>query len=172
MNSAWRKIDDELFAEENHIIDVLKKLKEEQFMDPAFAEAVVDAVIYEVVKGSLLPFIRTHPEITIKFIGTFLEKLTKAYSIIEKSITKNLGQRICLTLLRLSESLVDDRPSDKNFVVPISKDDLGVIVGSTREAILRVMANLEGEGILALWENEIVIMDYDGLKKLVCDFDK
>jgi CRP/FNR family transcriptional regulator len=162
-------MDDKLTTEQNHIIEALKRFKDEHSSDPAFVEALVDAIVYEVAKGSLLPLFQTHPDIIMKFIGTCLKKLEEAYSILDKSITTDLAQRVCLTLLRLVECLGERRHANMKLDVPISKEDLAVIVGSSREVISTVMATLEKNNILALYEHKIVIRDYDRLRAIASE---
>ena len=162
-------MDHELTTEQNHIIEALKRFKDEHSSDPAFVEALVEAVVYEVAKGSLLPLIQKHPDIITKFIGALLEKLAEAYNILDRSITMDLSQRVCLTLLRLAENLAGNQPEDMKFEVPISQADLAVIVGTSRESISAVIAALQRDGILASHQNPIVIVDRDRLKALASE---
>ena len=160
-------MEDDLNSEQNHIIKALKRFEGKETSDPSFSAALVEAVVYEVAKDSLIPFFERYPDVVMKFIGTCLDKLTEAYSILEKSLTRNLEKRICLALLRLAENLGERRRTNKSLNVPISKIDLAFIVGSNQEAISLVMAHLERDGILAVTESEIVIMDLDCLKTIV-----
>lgn len=165
-------MDDKSTAEQNRIIKALMRFKEEDVPNPAFTGALVDAIVYEVAKGSLFLFIQNNPDVIMKFIGICLGKLTDAYCILDQFVTKNLEQRVGLTLLRLAENLGEASGEGKNHHIPISIRDLSIIVANSQEAIYRVMVKLEQESVLSISENRITIIDFNRLKKIASELKK
>lgn len=131
----------------------------------ATAQALVDTVVYVILRENLLSFIQTHPEVIPKFIGMSVRKITEAFTMIYGLGNKDLKQRISFTLLKLAEKMGQREAGYIKLSIPISRQHLAEMVGSTQESVSRVMAKLKRDGVLKSVSRRIVILNDEKLRQ-------
>lgn len=131
----------------------------------ATAQALVDTIVYFMHKENLLSFIQTHPEVIPKFIGMSVRKIIEAFAMIDGLGNKDLKQRISFTLLKLAEKTGEKEAGYVKLSIPISRQHMAEMVGSTQESVSRVMAKLKREGVIKSVSRKIVILDDEKLRQ-------
>ena len=73
-------------------------------------------------------------------------------------------KRVADALLLLQERYKD--PEDKNFSMPISRENLANIVGSSKECVIRVLSEFKEDRMIQTHMSEITITDPDKLAQV------
>jgi len=131
----------------------------------ATAQALVDTIVYLIYKENLLSFIQNHPDVIPKFIGMSVKKTIEAFAMIDGLGNKDLKQRISFTLLKLAEKAGEKEAGYVKLSLPISRQHLAEMVGSTQESVSRIMAKLKREGVVKSVKRRLVILNDERLRQ-------
>jgi len=104
----------------------------------------------------------SNPEIAIKFLEAFAERMQETEEMVEKMGIYDIEQRIVKTLLY-------DVPSKNNEIhLPFSKADFASIIGTTRETLSRKLTKFQKNGWIKLkGQRHITILNYDALEDIL-----
>ena len=130
----------------------------------ADATANTNCEIFVIDRREFLPFVRSHPELAMKFIELLCAKLRWTSDQVEQVILQNLPGRLASALIRLAEKHTL-APGDQTIAV--TQQEMSEMVGMTRESInkqLRVWATRKW---VRLEHGAIVVLDAEPLQALV-----
>ncbi len=136
---------------------------------PATAQALVETKCYKINKSDMVHVVRKHPDVVAKLMDMGLKRLRETYFIIEKYGNMSLEKRVAVTLLRLIEQVGEREGVIFKLIIPIGRQDLADMVGSTRESVSRIMANLKRKNIIKYSNRKIHIHDIDQLTLIAED---
>src|SRR6202023_70526 len=106
----------------------------------ADATANTNCEIFVIDRREFLPFVRSHPELAMKFIELLCAKLRWTSDQVEQVILQNLPGRLASALMRLAEK---HEPAAGGRTIAVTQQEISEMVGMTRESInkqLRVWA--------------------------------
>jgi len=75
---------------------------------------------------------------------------------------KQIPGRIAETLLSLSQNIYNKN----TFILPLSRNEMGDLIGTSRESISRIMSDLCNEGVIDLKAKEITILKPELLEQI------
>lgn len=86
-------------------------------------------------------------------------RLRKAHDMMARMSTGRVEQRLAAVLLILMDSYGEPLALGTRIAVPLTRQDLAEMAGTTVETSIRVMSKLQKEGILATDKQMITILD-------------
>ncbi|HJP84330.1 MAG TPA: Crp/Fnr family transcriptional regulator [Fimbriimonadaceae bacterium] len=92
-------------------------------------------------------------------------RLRKAHDMMARMSTGRVEQRIAAVLLILADSYGEPTNAGTRIAVPLTRQDLSEMAGTTVETSIRVMSKLQKEGIIATDKQLISILDADSLSE-------
>jgi len=99
-----------------------------------------------------------------------LKTLSHEFAVLVNSITlfahRPVRERVAIQLVVLREKYKVDFQPGMSVEINMSRDDLASLVGAARENVLRALAELKEEGIIATKGRKIVVMDILRLLKV------
>jgi len=99
-----------------------------------------------------------------------LKTLSHEFAVLVNSITlfahRPVRERLAIQLVVLREKYKVDFQPGMSVEINMSRDDLASLVGAARENVLRALAELKEEGIVATKGRKIVVMDILKLLKV------
>lgn len=124
---------------------------------PVTAEAVTDASAFEWPGAVMAGLMERHPRLAmnaVRFVAARLHELQNQY---RQLATEKVERRIARALVRLAEQ--SGRRVDTGLLIdlPLSREDLGQMTGTTLYTVSRVVSRWEHEGILDVGRQRIVI---------------
>lgn len=129
--------------------------------------ALEDTSVILINRDDFLNLLYKHPEIALKILKTLSLRLRKANRQIETLMFLDAPGRIARTLIDIAEEkgkIVEDGICiDLEF----TRQELGNLIGVSRETTIRVLKSFEEEGILSIERNHIIIKDMEKLKKRI-----
>jgi CRP-like cAMP-binding protein len=138
-------------------------LVESQWQD-VFAEAVTDVQVVGVRKSALTEAIRRNPELAVELFAFFSERLRQSDEVIESLLHREVSARLATLLLNLSERFGESNGSGTVLSVRLTHQELANMIASTREAVSKVMSELQREGSIEVRNRKIII--YPKLAKM------
>jgi CRP/FNR family transcriptional regulator len=121
-----------------------------------FAEALEETVICDAAAQDFINMMAHHPILMAKVMMAMARQMLRLESTIESIVSRPVAGRLAELLLGLAENL----PSGGNgkiIVPPYSHEELGKMIGATRESVTRTLSAWRRDGIIAAEGRQIVI---------------
>lgn len=106
-----------------------------------------------------------NPEVPQKINELLARRLRVTYTIIEDASVLTMRDRLARTLSRLAYSIGEDGEGNCIVIRGITHEQIGRMLGSTRQAITREIKQLENEGLVRCSYGKIFIDDISSLVK-------
>jgi CRP/FNR family transcriptional regulator, global nitrogen regulator len=126
-----------------------------------FAEAVTEARVASIQKAALERVIRSDPEFALRLFSSLSERLRQSDEVIESLLHREVSTRLATLLVNLGDRFGEDDLID----VRLTHQDLANMIASTREAVSKVMSELQRDGVIETRNRRIAILDRDALSK-------
>lgn len=128
-----------------------------------FAEAITDVRVASIQKSTLTEVVKRRPDFAMKLFASFSERLRQSDEVIESLLHREVSTRLATLLLNLGERFGEGNGSGTMLDVRLTHQDLANMIASTREAVSKVMSELQREGTIKVENRRIVIQDRKAL---------
>jgi len=129
----------------------------------ADATANTNCEIFAIDRREFLPFMRSQPELAMKFIELLCTRLRWTSDQVEQVILQNLPGRLAGALIRLTEK---DKLAPEGHTIAITQQEISEMVGMTRESINKQLRIWAGRNWVRLEHGAIVVLDTGALQVL------
>lgn len=136
---------------------------------PVSAEAVTDSSAMEWPGDVMARLMDRHPRLAVnalRFVAARLHELQVQY---RQLATEKVDRRVARALLRLVQQAGRRVESGVLIDLPLSRDDIAQMTGTTLFTVSRIISRLEGQGILEAGRQRMVIRNPHGLLKIADD---
>jgi len=133
---------------------------------PATAVAMSPTTALSIERGPYLQLIRQYPEIALRIIALLGDRLQAAMKMRALS-TERVDVRLANILLKLCDKVGEPVAAGIRIHLPLSRQDLADMTGTTIETAIRIMSKFRKEG----WVHTepggfVVILDHDRLQRV------
>lgn len=132
---------------------------------PGSAVAITDAVALAWEHADADRLSLEHPRFAMNLLRARARQLADAQHRIAELTTARAEQRVALSLLRLAEASGQELAAQKPTPLPVSREDVAQMAGTTLYTASRVMSGWEREGLLELGRQRVVILKADALQR-------
>lgn len=129
----------------------------------ADATANTNCEIYVIDRRDFLPFVRSQPALSMKFIELLCERLRRTSDQVEQVILRDLPGRLASVLFGLAERRKLELESQ---TIVITQQEISEMVGMTRESINKQLRAWSSRGWVRLEHGAIVVLDPVSLREL------
>ena len=136
---------------------------------PVSAEAVTDSSALEWPGDVMARLMERHPKLALnalRFVAGRLHELQVQY---RQLATEKVERRVARALLRLVQQAGRRIDSGVLIDLPLSRDDIAQMTGTTLFTVSRIISRFEAEGILEAGRQRMVIRYPHGLLKVADD---
>jgi CRP-like cAMP-binding protein len=138
---------------------------------PITAEAVTDAVAFEWSGGVMAALMERHPRLALnalQFVAARLHELEVRY---RQLATEKVERRVARALLRLVQQA--GRPIEAGLLIdlPLSRDDIAQMTGTTLYTVSRIVSSFEAAGLLEAGRQRVVIRNAQALSRIADDLE-
>jgi CRP-like cAMP-binding protein len=132
---------------------------------PATAVAMTDTLTLCLERDPYLNLIRQYPEIALRIIALLGNRLQAAMKMRALS-TERVDVRLANILLKLSDKVGEPTSEGLRINLPLSRQDLADMTGTTIETAIRIMSKFRKEELVHTESGGfIVILDHERLKR-------
>src|ERR687897_812417 len=128
-----------------------------------FAEAVTDSRVASIQKASIERVIKSNPGFALKLFSSFSERLRQSDEVIESLLHREVSTRLATLLINLGERFGESNSVGTLIDVRLTHQDLANMIASTREAVSKVMSELQRDGVIESRNRRIVIVNGEAL---------
>jgi CRP-like cAMP-binding protein len=130
----------------------------------ADASAMDNCEVLVIHRRDFMPFLQQRPELCTRLMVVLCERIRWVSALHEDAMFLSLTQRLAKHLLRLASTYGEETPEGMMIDLKLSQQELGNILGATRESINKQIRAWEEDGILKRSRGRIVIADADALE--------
>jgi CRP/FNR family transcriptional regulator len=133
----------------------------------ATVEAVDDTTGIALLAGDLRRLLLRHPEIAIKLLSAFADRLKEANERISRQSFQTVASRVAGVLLSHSEALMAEGAGAQDILIRSTRAEMAQLAGSSRESVSRFLATLERAGLVTCGRGKVVIHDPAALRRYI-----
>jgi CRP/FNR family transcriptional regulator len=133
---------------------------------PASAVAMTPTTALSIERGPYLQLIRQYPDIALRIIDLLGERLQTAMKMRALAVER-VDVRLANILLKLCDKAGKPIGAGTRINLPLSRQDLADMAGTTIETAIRVMSRLRKEGLVHTEPGGyVVVLDHERLLRL------
>lgn len=132
---------------------------------PASARALDESVVLRMPASDFDSLIRTHPDLALSIISGLGARLREAEERILALQTERVEQRIARSLLQVAAGM-DNLREERLFAVPLSRQDLADLTGTTLSTASRTLSAWHRKGIVYAGRERVLIRRPDVLTRI------
>lgn len=117
-------------------------------------------------RRDFLAFLRRHSDLALSLAQVLAGRVRRLSEAVEDAYFRSLPARLAKALLALSRSTSTETPDGLRIDMKLSQQDLGDLVGKTREAVNKQMRAWSEEGIVTMRAGVLLIHDVEQLESL------
>jgi CRP-like cAMP-binding protein len=131
--------------------------------DATFAEALEETVVCDAAAQDFISMMAHHPILMAKVMMAMARQMIRLESTIESIVSRPVAGRLVDLMIALAEQT---EPSPKGDIVlpAYSHEELGKMIGATRESVSRTLGDWRRAGIITIQSRRIVIRKLAALR--------
>ena len=133
----------------------------------ASAKAKTDITVYRLPQKEFEGLVLNNEDIKTEWMRWMEIDRQRAITKIRDSVMYGKLGALCSNLIRLSNSFGETVPEGTRITTKITNQELGLICGTSREVINRLLGDLKRQGIISVEQKIITIHDMDKLRHLI-----
>ncbi|HKN95446.1 MAG TPA: Crp/Fnr family transcriptional regulator [Thermoleophilaceae bacterium] len=133
----------------------------------ATVEAAEDTSAVALLAGDMRRLLMGHPDISIKLLTAFAERLKEANERISRQSFQTVASRVAGVLLSHSETLEAEGIAPQDVLIHSTRAEIAQLAGSSRESVSRFLATLERAGLVTCGRGKVVIHDPAALRRYI-----
>lgn len=139
----------------------LSTLGDREYSDTA--EAQTDCCVLVVTAGEFQDILRRYPPVALATLEIVAARLRAAHDLVEQISALPVESRIAATLLKLAEKLGKPEHGDLLIQMPLSRQDLAEMTGTTTETVSRIMSRFRKDHLIRSGRRWVAITNRDRL---------
>jgi len=136
---------------------------------PATGEVVEDVDYVAWSREALAPVLARQPALTGAILGVVARRMGEVQGQLQELATERVARRVARALLRLAGQLGKKTPQGILLDLPLSRQSLAELTGTTLFTVSRLLSSWEAEGLLEVGRERVVILAPHGLVRIAED---
>ncbi|WP_455282392.1 Crp/Fnr family transcriptional regulator [Cupriavidus necator] len=128
--------------------------------------AVVDSELLAVPANAFHRIVDGRPEFLLEFIRLICRRYRWALEWIDETILQPLPVRLARRLLAAQHAHMLSAPDDTRSALRLSQEDLGHMLGVSRQSVNRQLKEWESQKVLRLEYGRVTLLDQEALRRL------
>lgn len=126
---------------------------------PATAQVLEDSKIGMIRNDDFERLVRQNPDFALKILRVMTYRLRQAQMQIRDIALRDTYGRVASMLLMLAKEHGEDSAEGTKINLPLSRQELANLIGTTRETVTRILSDFNKTKIIRLQKQEIIILD-------------
>lgn len=136
---------------------------------PVTAEAVTDSSAFEWAGQVMASLMERHSKLALNALQVVAGRLHELQVQYRQLATEKVERRVARALLRLVQQAGRRVETGVLIDLPLSRDDIAQMTGTTLYTVSRIISRLEADGVLETGRQRMVIRNPHGLLKIADD---
>jgi CRP-like cAMP-binding protein len=135
----------------------------------SFAQAVLPSRVWPVLRMELRRLFDSHPRIAFRVAEQVANRFKRIESRVESLVLKSLSSRVGLILLELAEDFGRAGADGLCIDLPLSQNDIALLVGATRQSVNACLYELRERQLLIQRNRRFTLPDPIALRAAIQD---
>ena len=122
-----------------------------------FAHALTEVRVAVMRKSMLVEVLKRDPELFVKLFSSLFERFKQSEEVIDCLLDREVSARLGKLLQNLGDRFGETNGSATVLDIRFTHQDLANMIASTREAVSKVMSELQREGLIEMRDRKIAI---------------
>jgi CRP-like cAMP-binding protein len=131
------------------------------------AQALTSACVLVIGSEAFRAILVRYPAVSLRLVDLIQERLQSSQRRIQWLSLQSVEQRIAYLLLHLAEKFGQPSPLGTLIQIPLSRDALSEMAGTTPESASRSMSRLQKQGYIESGRQWVAVRDIEKLKEQV-----
>jgi CRP/FNR family transcriptional regulator, cyclic AMP receptor protein len=132
----------------------------------ADAVTLTDTDLLVLERRDFVPFLQGHPDACMRLFTVLCDRLRKTSELLEEALFLEGSSRLAKRLVHLAEVFGKPVSGGVSIDIPLSQQQLGNMVGMSRESMNKQLKQWRQEGLVRVEEGRYVLIDLDALRNL------
>lgn len=124
---------------------------------PASAQAQTDVQVLSMAGEAFRDIVQRHPDVALAVIRVLANRLHDAHEQLRQFAAERVERRLARMLLKLADQVGIPVDEGIRIDMPITRQDLAEMTGTTLETVSRIISRWRREGIVQAGREEIII---------------
>lgn len=133
---------------------------------PGTAQAIEDCTVLVISRNDCLTLVARYPVFGLAVIADMSVRLRSSAEQIRSLAVERVEQRIARTLLKLGASAGSDMPEGRVIEMPLTRQDVADMTGTTVETAIRVMSKFRRSEVIRTRRGKVVLVDLEALQAI------
>ena len=133
---------------------------------PGTAQAIEDCSVLVIARNDCLTLVNRYPVFALAVIADLGVRLRSSAEQIRSLAVERVEQRIARTLLKLGESSGYDAAEGRVIELPLTRQDVADMTGTTVETAIRVMSKFRRNDLIRTRRGKVVLLELDALSDI------
>lgn len=130
------------------------------------AHAVGPTLLLHHGEADFRRMLKLYPMLYASFVKLLSKRMRRVYDWIEDATVLPFPARLARRLLALYHGEADHSITRKVPAVPVTQEQLGQLLGRSRQTIAKQLLNWEARGLIRMHYGRVVIADSEGLQRV------
>lgn len=131
---------------------------------PFTAQPMVPTKALRLAGSDFARVMERHPEVSRRMMDDLIERLVEAHETMKSLATERVERRIARQLVNLAGRTGRDVAAGIEITVPLARQDVADIAGTTVETAIRVLSRWRRRGIVLTIDGRLVVSDLEALE--------
>lgn len=133
---------------------------------PGTAQAIEDCTLLLLSRNDCLTLVSRYPVFALAVINDLGNRLRSSAEQIRSLAVERVEQRIARVLLKLGASAGSDLPEGRVIEMPLTRQDVADMTGTTVETAIRVMSKFRRSDLIRTRRGKVVLVDLEALQEI------
>ncbi|HEX6111848.1 MAG TPA: Crp/Fnr family transcriptional regulator [Geminicoccaceae bacterium] len=132
----------------------------------ADAVTLTDTELLVLERRDFVPFLQRHPDACMRLFAVLCERLRRTSELLEEALFLEGSSRLAKRLAHLAEVFGKPVPGGVRIDIPLSQQQLGSMVGMSRESMNKQLKQWRQEGLIRVEEGRYILTDLEALRDI------
>jgi CRP/FNR family transcriptional regulator, nitrogen oxide reductase regulator len=133
---------------------------------PDTAQAQTAVCVLSIQSENFRALLQQYPQAALTVLDITARRLQESQETVRRLSVESVEQRLAAVLLKLADKLGDVTAEGLLIQMPLSRDDLAQMAGTTTETASRTMSQFQKDGLVRSGRQWIAITHKSGLEKI------
>jgi CRP/FNR family transcriptional regulator len=136
----------------------------------ASAQAMEDVAVVSISRPDFFRLLERYPGVSLALISELSRRLRSASDLVHSLAVERVERRIARMLLKLAASTAQRNTNGLVIDLPLTRQDIADMTGTTVETAIRVMSRFRKEGLITTVRGRVTILDPEGLRDVAEEY--
>jgi CRP/FNR family transcriptional regulator len=128
------------------------------------AQCLEDTAVVSIARRDFYDLIQRYPSLSMAVISELSRRLRSATDLVRSLAVDRVEQRIARVLLKLANATGRPTPEGLTIDIPLTRQDVADMTGTTVESAIRVMSKLRRQGLITTHRGRVVLTNVAELR--------